>query len=86
MFSTPILQDWHVRKVKLITSKTHLPRSKWLAQILLGTHGIWVEPEIVRETGIPGHHESWLKTPLDVTQGAIWALISNFLYLIWVDR
>ncbi|MBD2042579.1 YdcF family protein [Microcoleus sp. FACHB-672] len=77
-FSLPILQQWQVHKVKLITSITHLPRAKWLAQIMLGTHGIWVEFDLVYEKGIPGNRESWLKTGLDVTRGGIWAVISHF--------
>ncbi|MBW4682083.1 MAG: YdcF family protein [Microcoleus vaginatus WJT46-NPBG5] len=77
-FSLPILQKWQVHKVKLITSITHLPRAKWLAQIMLGTHGIWVEFDLVYEKGIPGNRESWLKTGLDVTRGGIWAVISHF--------
>lgn len=77
-FSLPILRQWHVHKLKLITSTTHLPRAKWLAQLMLGSHGIWVEFDLVEEKGVPGNNESWLKTGLDVTRGAIWALISHF--------
>lgn len=74
-----ILRQWGVRKVKLITSPTHLPRAQWLAQILLGSHGIWVEPDIVREKGIPGNRESFLKTSLDLTRALIWALLSQVI-------
>lgn len=77
-FSLPILQQWQVHNVKLITSPTHLPRAKWLAQIVLGSHGIWVEPELVKETGIPGNRESRLSTTLDVTRGFFWAVVSQF--------
>lgn len=77
-FSLPILQQWQVHKVKVITSITHLPRAKWLAQIMLGAHGIWVEFDLVNEKGIPGNRESWLKTGLDVTRGGIWAVISHY--------
>lgn len=41
-YSLPILRQWDVRKVILITSGSHLPRAKWMAQILLGAYGIWV--------------------------------------------
>jgi uncharacterized SAM-binding protein YcdF (DUF218 family) len=76
-FSAPILQRWQVRKVKLITSKVHLPRALWLGQILLGAHGIWLEPELVAEQGVPGNRESWLKTGLDVSRSLIWAVVSQ---------
>jgi uncharacterized SAM-binding protein YcdF (DUF218 family) len=77
-FALPILQQWQASHVRLVTSGTHLPRAKWLAQILLGTHGIWVETEPVEETGVPGNQESWLKTGLDVTRSWVWAGISWF--------
>lgn len=76
-FSLPILQEWQVRKIKLITSPSHLPRAKWMAQIILGAHGIWVEPEIVKEDGVPGNREFWLKTSLDLTRSLMWAVISQ---------
>lgn len=76
-FALPILHQWRANHVTLITSATHLPRAKWLAQILLGSHGIWVETDVVEETGIPGNRESWLKTGLDVTRSLIWAGISQ---------
>ena len=78
-YGIPILRSWGVHKVKLITSNTHVPRAKWMAQILLGSHGIWVEPEIVPEEGIPGNHESWLKTGLDVTRSLLWAGLSQII-------
>jgi uncharacterized SAM-binding protein YcdF (DUF218 family) len=77
-YSLPILQQWRVRRIKLLTSKTHLPRAQWLAQILLGAHGIWVETEIVPEKGIPGNRESMLKTGLDVARSLGWAVVSQF--------
>ncbi|MDJ0697475.1 MAG: YdcF family protein [Mastigocoleus sp. MO_188.B34] len=77
-YGIPILKRWHVRKVKLITSSTHLPRAKWMAQILLGSHGIWVEPDIINEKGVPGNREYWLKTSLDVTRSLFWAVVSQF--------
>ncbi|MBR8834015.1 MAG: YdcF family protein [Stigonema ocellatum SAG 48.90 = DSM 106950] len=72
-YSIPILRHWGVHKVKLITSQTHLPRAKWMAQILFGVHGIWVETSIAPEQGIPGNQESWFKTALDVTRSLFWA-------------
>ncbi|HEY9796841.1 MAG TPA: YdcF family protein [Leptolyngbyaceae cyanobacterium] len=78
-FNIPILRQWGVRKVKLITSHTHLPRAKWIGQILLGAQGIWVEPEIVKEQGIPGNRESLLKTGLDVSRSLVWAVLSQVI-------
>jgi len=77
-YGAPILQQWNAHKVGLITSGSHLPRAKWLAQILLGAHGIWVEPEIVTEQGVPGNQESWPKTGLDVGRSLVWAIASQF--------
>ncbi len=78
-FNIPLLRQWGVRKVKLITSSTHLPRAKWMAQILLGAHGIWVEPDIIEEQGIPGNRESALKTGLDITRSLVWAVLSQVI-------
>ncbi len=78
-YGIPILRQWGVRKVKLITSPTHLPRAKWLAQILLGSQGIWVEPDIVQEQGIPGNRESLFKTSLDLTRSCVWAIPSHVI-------
>jgi uncharacterized SAM-binding protein YcdF (DUF218 family) len=76
-FGLPILRQWGVHRVKLITSDTHLPRALWMAQILLGAHGIWVEPAIAPEEGVPANQESWLKTGLDVSRSLLWAVISQ---------
>ncbi|MFW9260016.1 YdcF family protein [Nostoc sp. CALU 546] len=78
-YGIPILRRWGVHKVMLITSQSHLPRAKWIAQILLGAHGIWVEPEIVQEVGVPGNNESWAKTGLDVTRSLFWAILSQII-------
>ncbi|MDJ0732916.1 MAG: YdcF family protein [Nostocaceae cyanobacterium] len=78
-YSLPILQRWGVRKVKLITSPTHLPRAKWMAQIILGSHGIWVETEVVQEQGIPGNREYGWKTGLDVTRSLFWGILSQVI-------
>lgn len=76
-YGLPILQKWGVRKVKLITSSSHLPRAEWMAKIILGASGIWVEPDIVIEQGIPGNGESLLKTGLDLTRSLLWAVLSQ---------
>ncbi len=79
VFSLPILQEWQADKIKLITSPTHLPRAKWLAQIMLGSHGIWVEPDIVKEIdGTPANRESFILTIFDVTRGLLWAVFGQF--------
>jgi uncharacterized SAM-binding protein YcdF (DUF218 family) len=76
-FGVPILKKWGIRKVRLITSASHLPRAKWLGQILFGARGIWVDFEIVTESGLPGNQESALKTGLDVARGLAWAFLSQ---------
>ncbi|MEH1906667.1 YdcF family protein [Nostoc sp.] len=78
-YGIPILRHWGVHKVMLITSSSHLPRAKWMAQILFGAHGIWVESEIVQELGVPGNHESWPKTALDLTRSLFWAFLSQII-------
>ncbi|MEH2311430.1 MAG: YdcF family protein [Nostoc sp.] len=78
-YGIPILRRWGVHKVMLITSPSHLPRAKWMAQILLGAHGIWVETEIVQELGVPGNRESWPKTGLDLTRSLFWAIVSQII-------
>jgi uncharacterized SAM-binding protein YcdF (DUF218 family) len=78
-YSLPILNKWKVHKVRLITSSSHLPRAKWMAQIILGSHGIWVELDIAKEEGVPGNHESWIKTGMDVTRSVFWAGLSHFI-------
>ncbi|MGK7919041.1 MAG: YdcF family protein [Trichodesmium sp.] len=78
-FSLPILEKWGVQHIKLVTSPTHLPRAKWLSQIILGSHRIWVEMDIVEEIGVPGNQESRLKTALDVIRSLIWAVKSQVI-------
>ncbi|MGB3558098.1 MAG: YdcF family protein [Geitlerinemataceae cyanobacterium] len=77
-FALPILQQWQAQHITLVTSATHLPRAKWLARILLGTHEIWVDTALVKEIGVPGNQESWLKTGLDITRSFVWAGMSQF--------
>jgi uncharacterized SAM-binding protein YcdF (DUF218 family) len=78
-YSLPILNKWKVRKVRLITSSSHLPRAKWMAQIILGANGIWVELDIAKEKGVPGNRESWIKTGMDVTRSIFWSGLSHFI-------
>ncbi|MBW4600444.1 MAG: YdcF family protein [Calothrix sp. FI2-JRJ7] len=77
-YSLPILESWKARKIKLITSHSHLPRAKWMAQIIFGAHGIWVEFDVVQEQGVPGNQESPFKTALDIIRSFAWALSSHF--------
>jgi len=76
-YGIPILRRWGVHKVKLISSPSHFPRAKWMAQILLGAHGIWVEPEVVQEKGRPANREYWWKTGFDITRSLLWAVLSQ---------
>uniref|UniRef100_UPI0018809A6B YdcF family protein n=1 Tax=Fortiea sp. LEGE XX443 TaxID=1828611 RepID=UPI0018809A6B len=78
-YGIPILRRWGVHKVKLISSPTHFPRAKWMAQILLGAQGIWVEPEVVKEKGRPGNREYWWKTGFDMARSLLWAVISQVI-------
>ncbi|MGK7936141.1 MAG: YdcF family protein [Xenococcaceae cyanobacterium] len=78
-FSLPLLTKWNVHKVKLITSATHLPRAKWLANILLGSHGISIELDIAPEKGVPGNYESPAKTLVDLMRSVFWALGSQII-------
>jgi hypothetical protein len=50
-----------------------------MAQILLGAQGIWVEPDIVEEQGIPGNRESLIKSGVDLTRSLVWALLSQVI-------
>lgn len=76
-FNIPIFNQWRIRKVKLITSPSQLPRSKWMAQLLLGVQGIWVEVDSVEEQGKPVQRESVIKTTLDLSRSLVWALLSQ---------
>jgi uncharacterized SAM-binding protein YcdF (DUF218 family) len=77
-YSLPILQLWNVHRVKLVTSPSHLPRSLWMARIILGSHRIWVDLDAVTEPGVPGNKESGLKTSLDLLRSLGWAIGSQF--------
>lgn len=78
-YSIPILQNWGVHKVKLITSSSHLPRAFWLAKILLYSQGIALELDIAPTYGTPGNQETWLKTTLDISRSLVWALLSQVI-------
>ncbi|MGK7954034.1 MAG: YdcF family protein [Crocosphaera sp.] len=78
-FCVPILRKHGVHKVKVITSQSHLPRAKLLAYIHLGAKGIAVEVDTPKEKGVPGNHESDLKTFLDVTRSLMWAVVSQLV-------
>jgi uncharacterized SAM-binding protein YcdF (DUF218 family) len=84
-FSVPILEKWQTKKIKMITSKTHTPRAVWLAKILFGAKGIWVEIDLAEEIGVPANQESTIKTILDVTRSLLWAVVSQ-LYTAKCDR
>lgn len=77
-FSLPILHKWGVKKVKVITSPTHLPRAQWIGQILAASHQIWMDIETVEEQGIPGNREFWLKTASGISRSLILATIGQF--------
>ncbi|WP_233258513.1 YdcF family protein [[Phormidium] sp. ETS-05] len=77
-FSLPILQKSGVKKLKVITSPTHLPRAQWIGQILAASHQIWMDVETVPEQGIPGNREFWLKTASGITHSLILGAIGQF--------
>lgn len=79
VYGMPILKTWDVHKVKLITSGTHIRRSKWLAKILLGSQGIWVDLTIAPEKGVPGNTEFLLKTIADLTRSVVWAFLGQVI-------
>lgn len=79
-FSIPILKQWGVHKVKLITSQSHTPRALWMAKILLGSQGIWVEPEIIPDVVAPGNKEENWKTAIDLGRSVGWAVLSQFYH------
>lgn len=79
-FSIPILKQWGVRKVKLITSQSHTPRALWMAKILFGSQGIWVEPDIIPDVVAPGNKEEDWKTAIDLGRSLGWAVLSQFFH------
>lgn len=77
-YSLPTLKQWQVQHVAVVTSPTHVPRAAWLARILLGSHGIWVEMQLVEEIGTPANVENPWKTVIDVGRSLGWAILSQF--------
>jgi len=77
-FSIPILKQWGVHKIKLITSQSHTPRALWMAKILLSSQGIWVEPDIIPDVVAPGNKEEDWKTAIDLGRSLGWAVLSQF--------
>ncbi|NER81356.1 MAG: YdcF family protein [Leptolyngbya sp. SIO1D8] len=76
-YSLPVLKEWGTQHVQVVTSATHLPRAAWLAKIILGSHGMWVDMVTVEEQGVPGNVETPIKTALDVVRSLGWAVISQ---------
>jgi hypothetical protein len=79
LFSIALLKQKQAHKVLVITSPTHIPRSKYLAYIHLGTQGIAIEMKVIKERGIPGNWESDLKTALDVTRSILWVFAAQII-------
>lgn len=77
IYGIPVLRSWNVHKVKLITSGTHIRRSKWMAKIILGSQGMWVDLTIAPEKGVPGNTEFLLKTAADLTRSVLWAFLGQ---------
>lgn len=76
-YSVPLLKQWGVRRVRVVTSGSHRPRAGLLARVMLGSHGIAADMVTVQETGVPGNEESRVKTVLDVLRGLGWAAFSQ---------
>ena len=77
VYSVPMLERWGAHHVTLVTSGSHTRRAVMLARILFGARGIWVEPLIVDEVGIPGNQETVLKTTLDISRSLLWAVVAQ---------
>lgn len=79
-FSIPMLKKWGVKKVTVITSDTHLPRAKLVAEIFLYSQGIALDMKTVKEyKGIPANYENTIKTTLDVTRSILWVFVGQFI-------
>jgi uncharacterized SAM-binding protein YcdF (DUF218 family) len=78
-YSIPLLKRLRVHKVKMITSLTHTPRAEWIAKILFGAQGIWVDVDTISEKGVPGNRENLFKTSFDVSRSLLWAIISQII-------
>jgi len=77
VYAVPLLEGWGARHVTLVTSGSHTRRAVTLARILFGARGIWIEPLIVDEIGIPGNQETALKTTLDIGRSLLWAVVAQ---------
>ena len=80
VFSIPIMKQWGAKKVKVITTETHLPRAFFLSHILLNSQGLAVDLEAIPEQeGVSANVEKDWKTFLDITRSLGWALISQLI-------
>ncbi|MGD1856898.1 MAG: YdcF family protein [Leptolyngbyaceae cyanobacterium] len=77
VYSVPLVERWGARHVTLVTSGSHTRRAVVMARILFGAQGIWIEPWIVDEVGIPGNQETVVKTTLDIGRSLAWALVAQ---------
>lgn len=77
VYAVPLVEGWGSRHVTLVTSGSHTRRALTMARILFGVRGIWVQPLIVEENGIPGNRETGLKTSLDIGRSLVWAMVSQ---------
>lgn len=46
-----------------------------MAQILLGAHGVWLEPDTIEDKGIPGNREAFLSTWSNIARSLVWAVL-----------
>lgn len=76
-YALAVLQQWDSHHIQVVTSATHLPRAEWLGRIMLGSHHIWLDMDIVPEKGVPANRESLIKTGLDVGRSLLWAIVSQ---------
>jgi uncharacterized SAM-binding protein YcdF (DUF218 family) len=74
-YSTPILEKWGVQKVLLITDPPQDKRALPMARIILGSHGIWVDLQIVPNSG---GEQSKYPLAVDVAVSLAWAFASQF--------
>lgn len=72
----PYLQQHRHHHVILITSEGHLRRSRLLAHLIWGSHGIATRPYVI--SGV-GHNESWLKLMADSLRGLAWILLGDWV-------
>jgi len=46
-----------------------------MAQILLGAHGVLLEPDIIEDKGIPGNREAFLSMGSNIARSLVWAVL-----------